>query len=1005
MIDHRVTDLSYGHLGEATYDIETKQWGFSRNLNDAGQLQQLTALTQAVSPSILEVPDTVKRKSHRARDQGKWVTKAFPETWPANTLYSAFAMAPSATQSDLPSTSGALLSAGRAEDIEHSGRGARSIQVVAMPSGEAGEVLRLIRPKVEKYAWVRNGAKLSVPEPSTSDHGFWTSNGGTIQQIVFADDEDGPSSWLAVRQAGVITIFRPIFRRLPLPAALPLGYSKKFAPSRLSCNPVASLTSEKCGSQSLVDVSFNPWYNRQFAVIDSTGSWSIWDIEGRRYKNAALEVSAGKRGQMYDGSLPEQISKLAPDGDGWHRIFWAGGVSTVVVCNRFRVAVFDVKAAPSLLSSPDLVGSNTTDWILDVKRSSIKLSQLFILTSSRVLWVEVKPAGEDKESGEDGARILLSERHFRDTQDETLKLSVVEEEDNASILLVSSAKSSMVSYCRFSIACDGSKRPTSLFGSTTLSNNEVETLMPSINSTATLCVMPAQLTASSNNLTLDPGTQYLEQNVRFYQMWSLSTSLSVSTGLYAMRITTESKEGSLSTTVYPPSLSTGHSKNWGGVRNIVDSFVVADGLVDNGDHRAQGVSQAIGFSWNQNEVDSPPTHQDLRVDMRSVFQKAFVDAVTEPHDEQSAERSAAVHAFTELLLDIENRIKVAKQNDHLPMSTFLELSELLPTFNDLEQTAEQLQDFIDRLDHTEDEPDVTSELKFSDFVAHAGFRLEFSEDLQSRVPKLLQIYDHLVRNWITSLPLKASGQTRLAKYKTVRRIAIELCLSSTTISLRNKATVVPDSIPEPLYNELVLSFRGRSGEPPRTNSPNIMSSQSMATETRSAQSDTASSVSEVMEDPAISRLRQYAVSVKSRPDISSGPAWLSDWPLATGLNPNNFSWEAAQAASNSARINSDDEDNEVTQREAARRRRRTEKFLRRERLNASQTASTQVEHQATGSQPNVVVAPVFSSQVVEDTPMTQPNRGAFGSRPTPHKTPNTPHKTPKKAKKRRAAGF
>jgi len=30
MTDHRATDLSYGHLGEASYDVDEQSWSFSR---------------------------------------------------------------------------------------------------------------------------------------------------------------------------------------------------------------------------------------------------------------------------------------------------------------------------------------------------------------------------------------------------------------------------------------------------------------------------------------------------------------------------------------------------------------------------------------------------------------------------------------------------------------------------------------------------------------------------------------------------------------------------------------------------------------------------------------------------------------------------------------------------------------------------------------------------------------------------------------------------------------
>jgi hypothetical protein len=36
MDDHRISDLLYGHLGEASYDPDEKSWSFSRELSQGG---------------------------------------------------------------------------------------------------------------------------------------------------------------------------------------------------------------------------------------------------------------------------------------------------------------------------------------------------------------------------------------------------------------------------------------------------------------------------------------------------------------------------------------------------------------------------------------------------------------------------------------------------------------------------------------------------------------------------------------------------------------------------------------------------------------------------------------------------------------------------------------------------------------------------------------------------------------------------------------------------------
>jgi RNA polymerase I-specific transcription initiation factor RRN6 len=157
---------------------------------------------------------------------------------------------------------------GRAVYVDHK-PGYRTDPIIAIPGGEAGHVLRLIRPHVESCAWgKKSSVKLSLLDAASSSIGYWVGNGGPIYQITFAGEYNESSELLAVRQASEITIFRPMYHRQPIPAVVPSGYAKQYPSSRLSVNPVTVLTADKCGSKRHADVSFNPFYSRQFGTVD-----------------------------------------------------------------------------------------------------------------------------------------------------------------------------------------------------------------------------------------------------------------------------------------------------------------------------------------------------------------------------------------------------------------------------------------------------------------------------------------------------------------------------------------------------------------------------------------------------------------------------------------------------------------------------------------------------------------------------------------------------------------
>lgn len=388
--------------------------------------QQILPFSLCVSPSIRGLPEQPTNSA--VPKQSRWLSKTLPETVPANLIANVLA-ALQPTQEANSSTLGPLLAVGKALDADHTA-GSRTAQVIAMSSGEAGHVLKIIKPRIEKQGWDRrDGVRISTLSFESAEQGHWIGTGGTIQQIVFANSDDGPDTWLAIRQPTTITIFRPAYLASPKPFVSSAAFPANFPPSRIDPNRVAVLTNEPSGSVH-VDVAFNPWYPRQFGVVDDCGSWCLWDIEGRQIKQKLLKLVPGKSGHIHgeeSSAFPPRSSQM----DDWRRLLWVSNVSTIVVADRRRLSVFDLKSLPRRLISPDFMAATPLDWILDIKRSVLDLRHLFVLTTSRIFWIEVIAAGED-ESGDYGARTLLSYRHFRDIDDETMKLEVFKDGDSKS---------------------------------------------------------------------------------------------------------------------------------------------------------------------------------------------------------------------------------------------------------------------------------------------------------------------------------------------------------------------------------------------------------------------------------------------------------------------------------------------------------------------------------------------------------------------------------------------
>ncbi len=305
------------------------------------------------------------------------------------------------------------------------------------------------------------------------------------------------------------------------------------------------------------------------------------------------------------------------------------------------------------------------------------------------------------------------------------------------------------------------------------------------------------------------------------------------------------------------------------------------------------------------------------------------------------------------------------------------------------------------------EPDIDSDATTTLVVSNLGASSDNqNSNLQMpRYPDLSNLYDEMAEYWMASLPASVSNVARVARYRVIRQLAIDVCFSSVGISVENKLVSPSGATKENEREGMSLPRFEKDRRISRESSPPTFFSSQLAAipdeepdfrlptpaKTPSVYSH-ATSTSELKEDPAITRLRQYAISIKAKPDLGP-PSVLSHWPSKPGADPGQYSYVEAQKVA--AAAESGDEDAHRNRKEEARRRRRTERFLRQERSRAVEAAA-QSMFMPSGSQP-AFSRHAPSSQTVNEMPMTQPELGTFGSR--------IAQKEKRKSKKPRTAGF
>lgn len=317
-----------------------------------------------------------------------------------------------------------LLDLGCAVDLENDDSGSRVLPIAVFASGECGNSIAFRRLEEDTFELRQQTTFMRVPSIGETDATECRVGGVPIRQICFARTIEEKATWMAARCSDSTTIFRPLYHRDPVPRRICRNSDGVLLSdahsSRLDANPLVEISSLRTGGFPHADVTFNPWYQRQFAIVDTNGNWSVWEISGRQRRKGANWAAACVK----KGSLPEaeyKPSSRHPRHDGWGSIEWISDVWTLIVSDRRSVMLFQMADNPVRSNTVELRMARPSEWVLDVRRSSHHASHFFVLTTSRLLWFDVAAASLE-EDPKPPLRPRLAWRHFRDPEDTTLCL-------------------------------------------------------------------------------------------------------------------------------------------------------------------------------------------------------------------------------------------------------------------------------------------------------------------------------------------------------------------------------------------------------------------------------------------------------------------------------------------------------------------------------------------------------------------------------------------------------
>ncbi|KAK4162278.1 RNA polymerase I-specific transcription-initiation factor-domain-containing protein [Cladorrhinum sp. PSN259] len=835
-----------------------------------------------------------------ARQQENWLTEYLPEASINEEDLEALLMEEitSSQANSKPSAAEAalLFSTGDITDVRDLSHGAtKKHTILAVASGDSGNILRLVSLIREEWAWDGAGVRVQTHVPNPRLEGEWSEDGMAITLIRFAHDpkKDDPVRWLLVQRGRATTIYEPEVRMIPMPPTKTVvrKHSRVVNSSQIFANPLFTIPMSKTAGSLQSDVSFSRSDKGlpQLAIVDQCGYWSIWDITGSiRGRLKKMTPVLKFCGNSLTGSVPKLPSSPANEPMPHQMIFLSLGPNStpeanqnkgtssqitspgpesrrrlLLLSNARALQLYDL-ATQTLHPVTHTVLANDSQQILGIVSSRINPSHAFILTNANILWVAVKESKAKTKSKSSSSTlltldVLVSCPHQKDITDPTLRLDV--------------SDGTFVNGIAACCVCIWSAKDTELtvFWFLTPDSGPVryQRELFSIKSTtnfAGLSMMPVGRMIGGDEPTTAVGKALRDAQLRFFQFLTLGQDLDVHSALCVW-----SDQPSME--VPPPDTKVGVEDAGGERENLEKSLENAFTVPDWFDER-------VAFEQIEQEEDAVAERKksEPRIKNAMVLAKHLFCGDEQPQVDGDDSANEVSFDF------IHETVQQESRDGYMPNHSLLELVTLAQSNSKILDLARQ---------YAKEQPEP------QEYTEHWSYTPEAIRPVPGFNP------DDMAQN-IRNLfprPKRAKSNHKQHRKEVTEQIAAQMFLSNIGINSVPREWIPPDDSSSQPRSQSQFSASQPFSSTPHSPAKNSSSQYIHSSQPYSSQPDSptkASSSSQPTQPISTAlHLRKYITTTAT----SSNDPQLDLTPWELGTNPDSITWRPGQDLESEELIN------------------------------------------------------------------------------------------------------